>query len=145
MAITRNAEARELFIGKLSYGADLLDEITALCREKDIRLGRLQALGAVQKARIGFYNQQTRKYQFLTFDQPMEISNLIGNVSIKDATPFVHAHITLTDDTGKAYGGHLATGTIVFACEFVLQSFDGPVFERQLDCETGLPLWNMRE
>ena len=71
----------------------------------------------------------------------MEITNLKGNISVKDGNPFVHAHITLADKSGKCYGGHLAPGTVVFACEFLIEALDGPVFERCLDEKTGLPLW----
>lgn len=132
-------------MGKLSYGCDLLEELTAICRKENIRLGRIEALGAVQEARLGFYDQQRREYQFLTLSEPLEITMLIGNISLKDGDPFVHAHITLADEAGKAFGGHLAPGTVVFACEFIIVSFDGPVFERDFDGKTGLPLWTMSE
>ena len=145
MAIIKKVKTRELFMGKLNHGSDLLEEINGICRKENIRLGRIEALGAVQKARLGFYNQQTHEYNYFTIDQSLEILNLVGNVSLKDGNPIVHAHITLADKTGKAYGGHLALGTMVFACEFMLEAFDGPVFERGFDEETGLPSWTMSE
>jgi uncharacterized protein len=143
MTIMEKVSLTELFMGKLDYGSDLLEEITLMCRKENIRLGRVHALGAVQKARLGFYNQQTREYQFIVMDQPLEITALAGNVSLKDGMPFVHAHITLADRAGNAYGGHLAPGTVVFACEFILEAFEGPTFERRFDEVTGLPLWSM--
>jgi hypothetical protein len=135
--------SREIFMGKLSYGCDLLEELTKVLTERGVRLGRIEAIGAVQKACIGYYNQETRTYQFASFDHPMEITKLIGNVSLKDGDPFVHTHITLSDESGKAYGGHLAKGTVIFACEFILEAFDGPAFNRCFDEETGLPLWSI--
>ena len=84
-------------------------------------------------------------YRFYDLNQTLEITNLIGNISIKDGVPIVHAHVTLSDKDGHAYGGHLAPGTIVFACEVVVQALDGPSFERGLDQKTGLPLWKMDE
>ncbi len=145
MAIVKNVIPRECLMGKLSHGADLLEELTDLCRKANIRLGHLEALGAVQRARLGFYDQEARLYQFLEIDQPLEITSLVGNVSLKDGHPFVHAHVTLADEKGNVFGGHLAPGTVVFACEFVLMAFEGPVFERELDETTGLPLWTMGE
>ena len=145
MAIMKKVKPRELFMGKLSHGGDLLEEITDVCRKEKIQLGRVEALGTVQKARIGFYNQQTHQYQFLALDKPLEITKLVGNVSLKDGKPFVHAHITLADKTRNAYGGHLAPGTLVFACEVILEAFDGPILERNLDEVTGLPLWTISE
>lgn len=143
MAIMRKIKSSRFFMGKLEHGSDLLEEITAICQKEDIRLGRIEALGAVKRACLGFYNQLSREYQFLELNEPLEITNLVGNVSLKDGNPIVHAHITLADESGKAYGGHLAPGTIVFACELSLESFDGPCFERDFDHETGLPLWTM--
>lgn len=141
MKITRTVEPGKRLIGKLAHGSDLLEALTAICVEQGIQLGRLEALGAVQKARIGFYNQQTREYEFLELDQELEILKVVGNVSLKDGKTMVHAHITLGDNEGKAYGGHLAPGTVVFACEYVIQELVGEPLERGFDEETGLPLW----
>ena len=145
MAVVREVKAVKMFMGKLEFGADLLEEITRICVDRDIHLGWVEALGAVKKARLGYYNQKEREYHFYELDQTLEITNLVGNVSIKDGVPIVHAHVTFSDKDGHAYGGHLAPGTIVFACEIVIQVLDGPKFERRLDQETGLPLWNMNE
>lgn len=132
----------EKLMGRLDFGCDLLEELNRLATESGVRLGRIEAIGAVQKARIGYYDQKARVYQFVDFDKGLEIVQLIGNISLKDAKPFVHAHITLADDAGKALGGHLAPGTIVFACEFVIEVLEGPEFKRSLDEQTGLPLWD---
>jgi predicted DNA-binding protein with PD1-like motif len=145
MAIMKAIQSKSVFIGKLKHGNDLLEEITEFCIQKHIRLGRISAIGAAQKACIGFYNQTTHEYQFLDLNQPLEITHLTGNVSIKDGQPMVHAHITLADEKGHCFGGHLAPGTIVFACELILEAFEGPVLERGYDDVTGLPLWEMEE
>lgn len=145
MSIMKKVKSRQFFMGKLGYGKDLIEELTRICIKENIQLGRIEALGAVQKACIGYYDQNSREYQFIDLDQHLEITNFIGNVSLKDGDPIVHAHVTLADEKGRAYGGHLAPGTIVFACEFILESFDGPAFNRGFDEETGLPLWDMSE
>ena len=145
MAMTRRIKPREVLTGRLSHGADLLEEITDICRRENIQLGWFEALGAVKRARLAFYNQETHDYEFFMLDQPLEITKLVGNVSLKDGNPFVHAHMTLADKAGNVYGGHLASGTVVFACEFILEIFDGPVLRRELDELTGLSLWTMPE
>jgi predicted DNA-binding protein with PD1-like motif len=139
----RSVRPKDVVMGRLSHGADLLEELTRLCVGRGVTLGRLEALGAVQKARVGFYDQAKRVYDYVDLDQPLEITKLVGNVSLKDGKPFVHAHVTLSDAAGRAYGGHLAEGTIVFACEFVLEAYEGPAFERGHDEQTGLALWQL--
>ena len=143
MTIIKKVKPKELFMGRLDHGVDLLEGITDICQKNKIQLGRVEAVGAVQKARLAFYNQKTFEYQFISVDEPLEILKLIGNISLKDGSPFVHAHITLADETGAVYGGHLTTGTITFACEFIIESIVGATLERKFNEETHLPLWAM--
>ena len=130
-------------MGKLSHGCDLLCELNSVCTENHIRLGQVQAVGAVQKAAVFYYDQQSRRYEMVHIDKNLEITSLLGNISIKDGKPFVHAHITLSDNDGNAFGGHLAEGTVVFACEFVITSCSGPDYIRGYDDQTGLHLWKI--
>ena len=53
----------------------------------------------------------------------------------------VHAHLTSADEKGRALGRHLASGTIVYACEYLIQSFEGAALEREYDKKTDLFLW----
>jgi predicted DNA-binding protein with PD1-like motif len=129
-------------IGRLAKGDDLLVSLEKLALEHNIILGEVTAIGAVSQARVGYYNQAERKYYFLDLAKPMEILALTGNISIKDGKPMVHAHVTLSDNEGRAYGGHLAEGTLVFACEFTILEFvSGVNLVRQMDEPTGLFLW----
>ena len=132
-----------IIIGKLGYGCDLLEELSNICIKNNITLGKIEAIGAVQKSCVGFYDQTSRVYQFFNFDKPSEILNLTGNISIKDNKPFVHAHILLADESGNAYGGHLAAGTAIFACEFIIYCYKGIELKREMDDKTGLPLWKL--
>ncbi len=130
------------FMGRLAKGDDLLQALEKFCQEHQITLGEVRALGAVTRARVGFYNQEERKYYFLDLEQPLEILALVGNISLKDGQPMVHAHVTLGDAAGRAFGGHLAPGTPVFACEFAVHEYQAEqILARQDDPETGLMLW----
>ena len=129
-------------IGRLAKGDDLLAALEALAQEHNITLGEVTAIGAVSQARLGYYNQEERKYYFLDLNRHLEILALAGNISIKDGKPMVHAHVTLGDSEGRAFGGHLAPGTLAFACEFAIQEFVSDItLVRQMDEPTGLFLW----
>lgn len=144
MPLVQNTKGKGGLIGRLDCGSDLLGALTSICNDNGVTLGTVSAIGAVQKARIGYYHQDTHKYEFREFDQHMEILAVIGNISIKDGEPIVHAHITLSDREGRAFGGHLSPGTVVFACEYVIEIMTGPRLERGFDEQTGLPLWPLR-
>ena len=131
-----------IVMGRLKKGEDLLGALQQICSDQEIRLGDIRALGAVKTARIGYYDQDSREYLFVDLAKDMELLALIGNVSIRDGKPFVHAHVTFANSHGEAFGGHLAEGTEVFACEFTItEHFSDTAFDRAYDEETGLFLW----
>jgi hypothetical protein len=67
----------------------------------------------------------------------------VGNISVKDGRPFVHAHAVLADKNGNTKAGHLLEGT-VFAAEVYLRELKGAKLERKYDEVTGLSLWETR-
>lgn len=134
-------------IGRLPKGSDLMVELTRLCQEENIRLGKVQAIGAVSKAKVGFFPQEGNEYFFLEFDYHLEIISLQGNISIMDGASFIHAHIALMNNEGKMIGGHLIEGTEVFSCEYIINEYmpeEDKTFHRVLDEETGLFMWPLK-
>jgi predicted DNA-binding protein with PD1-like motif len=130
-------------MGRLTKGDDLLAALAKCCQDWHIHLGEVRAIGAVSRARVGYYDQGARQYLWLELPKPLEILSLVGNISLKDGKPFIHAHVTLSDEQGQAFGGHLAEGTTVFAGEFVIHEFQAEQrLERHYDAETGLFLWS---
>ena len=134
-------EQGRTFLLRLPRGAELTEAILTFCRKEGIRFGALTGLGAVTEATLGFYDQAAGEYRRLRLEGPREILALVGNLSLKDGEVFLHAHITLGEEDGRAVGGHLFAPTRVFACEIVLQELLGQGPERRPDPETGLALW----
>ena len=134
--------AKRTIVGQIEKGSDLYSSITRIAREHNLTMGRVTGMGAVQRARLAFYDQNAMKYCEMDLRDPMEIVSLYGNISMKEGQPFAHVHIVLSDDKGNSKGGHLLPGdTPVFACELVIEEFAGPQLERHIDEATGLALW----
>jgi len=130
------------FIGRFEAGEDLLAELNGFCKQNNIRLGVFNLIGAVRNAKLGYYDQEKKSYTgCVELNKKLEISSCIGNVSIKDGEIMVHAHITLADMNGSAFGGHLMPGTEIFAAEFFIQELTETELVRGKDERTGLPLW----
>ncbi|MFW5979886.1 MAG: PPC domain-containing DNA-binding protein [Halanaerobiales bacterium] len=131
---------RTFLIG-LSKGEDLIKEITNEVQKRNIEKGIIQAIGAVSQAKIGYYDQKNKEYLYTEFKQHLEIVNCMGNISILEGEPMVHAHIALADKSGKTYGGHLAEGTKIFAAELFIQEISGQKLIRRYEKDRGLTLW----
>jgi len=135
--------SKELVL-RLEHDADLIQSITELARNKGVEVGSFTAIGALKRARLGYYDQKNHEYREMEIDTPHEMASCIGNVSLKDGEPFVHAHLVLADETGNTKAGHLFEG-IVFAAEVHLHEMEGPRLEREYDEVTGLSLWITEE
>ena len=135
--------SKELVL-RLEHDADLIQSITELARNKGVEAGSFTAIGALKRARLGYYDQENNEYREMKIDTPHEMASCMGNVSLKDGEPFVHAHVVLADETGNTKAGHLFEG-IVFAAEVHLHELEGPRLEREYDEVTGLSLWVTEE
>lgn len=128
-------------MGRLPHEGDLLESIEGFCRKNGIALGVFNALGAVKSARLAYYDQESREYREFAVDGPREMVSCMGNISLRDGLPIVHAHLALADGEGRTIAGHLMLGTPIFACEIFVQELLGEPLVRGLDEETGLLLW----
>lgn len=129
------------FMFSIGKGEDLLQAVQHFCHHHQVRCGLINAIGAVERATFGFYDQKAKRYNKINIEKELEILSLSGNVSLFDDKPMVHAHIMFSDADGKAYGGHLMGGTKVFNLEVFIQELTGDPKVRKLEKTTQLPLW----
>jgi predicted DNA-binding protein with PD1-like motif len=141
MCLFEYSTIKELIV-RLEHDADLVQSITELARSKGVEAGSFMAIGALKHARLGYYDQKNHEYREMKIDTPHEMASCIGNVSLKDGEPFVHAHVVLADEAGNTKAGHLLEG-IVFAAEVHLHQLEGPKLDRKYDDVTGLSLWGL--
>lgn len=127
---------------RLERSEEIIKALTRFAGDQNIKSAFFIGLGAVSQARVAFYNIKDRLYQWQEFKgQNLEIVNLTGNISLKNNKPFVHAHITLTDEQGRALGGHLGKAVVSGTCEIMIMLLEKTI-SRQFDSETGLWLLN---
>jgi predicted DNA-binding protein with PD1-like motif len=137
----QEARPGRIFIGRLATGSDLVDEIERFCAEHSIVAGWVSVVGAVRHAAYACYEQREKRYIELASDTHGEIAGFVGNVSLRDDKPFLHAHATFADDSGATVGGHLLRGTEVFVGEVQITELTDVSLVRTFDDETGLALF----
>jgi predicted DNA-binding protein with PD1-like motif len=135
------AKAGRAFVGRLATGSDLVAEIERFCLEHDVTAAQVTVIGAVRNARYAYYEQADKRYLELGSETHHEIVGFVGNVSLRDDKPFLHAHATFADASGATVGGHLVRGCEVFAAEVMIREVGDVALIRLHDEETGLALW----
>ncbi len=124
---------------RLLEGEDMIKAITQVATKSKIRAGFFFLIGTLKSAKLGFY--QHGKYLPIEMEQELEIVSCLGNVSVKEGKAFPHAHLAVSDEKGKVFGGHAMPGCIIGAtAELVLVEAVGLKITRQLDETTKLSL-----
>ncbi len=77
-------------------------------------------LGAVDRVKVGVYNETLQSYLFTEYKLHLEISTLTGNIFPYEGKPFVHAHGVFSGNGGMSFGGHVAECEISPVCEIHL-------------------------
>ena len=135
------ARAGRAFVGRLATGSDLVDELERFCAERGIGAAWVSVLGAVTRAVYRYFDQETKQYLDLASDTHHEIVSFIGNISILDGMPFLHAHASFGDRAGSTVGGHLVRGCTVFLAEVTIREMSDVELVRTPDELTGLNVW----
>ncbi len=128
------------FIISIDNHQEIMSALAAFCQEQGILAGEVHGIGAVNKATLRFLNPVTKKYVDKTFEEQMEASSLVGNISEKDGKVYLHVHASFGRADYTVVGGHLLSATLNGACELVVTRFHCKI-DRQFDDETGLNLY----
>ena len=120
----------------------IVEALTDFCEKKHIKAGTVSGIGAIGSATFRFLDPATKQYVDRTFDEQMEITNLTGNISVKDGKPYLHLHVTAGRRDYTCVGGHLLDARVNGACELVVEWFILNTLGRRFDPETGLNLYD---
>jgi len=125
------------FALRLKPGQDLKEELVKFTRESHIQAGCiLTCVGSLKRASLRMADENVTK----ELEKKFEITSLVGTLSLDG----VHLHITLTDETGSAIGGHLKENCLIYStAEIVIGELENVTFSRQPDAETGFKELNI--
>ncbi|MDV3244146.1 MAG: DUF296 domain-containing protein [Nitrososphaerales archaeon] len=124
-------------IYKLNSGASFVDEILKIAKKERIKTGRVEAIGGVNQLKIAFFNHHSKKYEEHDYDEFLEVTGILGNITQKDGKPFLHAHGTFGRRDTSVIGGHMLSATVFPFMEVVITPTKNTA-TRRFDEETGL-------
>lgn len=125
-------------------GEDLVEQVQGYCKKVNVTAGWVQGLGACDHVVISYYDLEKKEYIKHEFNEEFELLSLIGNISMVDGEPFLHAHVTLGRSDQSVIGGHLHEMRISGTGEVLITRFQTE-FSRSKDEETGLSLLDGRK
>lgn len=105
----------------LQRGEELIAALNDHARTENLAGAWLQAgIGGAGSATLAYYDLETRSYIDRTFDEPLEILSLQGNLAWVDGEPFWHIHGTFGTRDYRSIGGHVKRLDIALTGELLL-------------------------
>lgn len=130
------------YLVRLKSGEELMSTLTDFLQREGVQFANLSAAGAVEWIRLGYWNAETKQYEYRTFQEQLEIVSFQGNCALKDGRPFLHLHGVFGRRDFSAIGGHIKEARIHPTIEVWLYTEDVPV-RRVKDQATGLDLLDL--
>jgi uncharacterized protein len=81
---------------------------------------QVTAIGAFQRATIGWFDPAAKQYRRNPVDEQCELLSLIGDVAMGEDGPALHVHAALGLSDGTTRGGHLLEGQVYPTLEAVV-------------------------
>ncbi|THD57481.1 PPC domain-containing DNA-binding protein [Phenylobacterium sp.] len=101
------------FVLVLDSGEEAFGAIAQFARDKGLHAASFTAIGAFERAEVGWFDFVQKTYRPIPVDEQCEVLSLIGDiVTGDDGGPSLHAHIVLGLSDGAARGGHLLKGFV---------------------------------
>ncbi len=118
-------------------GEEAIETLTRFVREQKISGAHFSGIGGFRQATLGYFEIALKEYRRIHVREQVEVMSFLGNISLYDGEPRIHAHVVLGKADGSAIGGHLIAGEVRPTLElFVTET---AALERVMDEVSGLP------
>ncbi len=120
-------------------GDEVMSILQRFAAEHSLSGSRISAIGAFEKATLGYFDWQRKDYERIAVDEQVEVLSLLGDIALDQGQPKIHLHAVLGRRDGSTRGGHLLEGVVRPTLEVLL--IDSPSYlKRECDAASGLAL-----
>jgi hypothetical protein len=134
-----NADPPITYAVVLDTGDEVIGELGKFVREQEVEAASLTAIGAFNRAVLGYFQWETKQYKKIPVGEQVEVLSLLGDVAVGGEGPTLHLHAVLGKADGTVVGGHLIEAHVRPTLEVILIQPPSYLCKRK-DSETGLAL-----
>jgi len=105
----------------LDSGEEAFASLTKFANDAQITAASMTAIGAFEKATIGWFDFEKKTYKKIEIAEQCEVLSAIGDVAVgDDGKASLHVHVVLGLSDGTTRGGHLLEGKVRPTLEVVM-------------------------
>jgi uncharacterized protein len=101
-------------------GDEAVAALTQFARAEDLEAASIAAVGAFERAVVGWFDRAARDYRRIPVDEQCEVLSLLGDVAQGPDGAVLHMHAVLGLSDGTTRGGHLLEGTVYPTLEVIV-------------------------
>lgn len=136
--LLHEANGQRTFAMVLTTGDEAVSSLKSLAKAEGIGSAQISAIGALQNAKLAYFDWDSKEYHPIAVDEQVEVASLIGDIAIgPDGEPSVHAHAVLGRRSGAAVAGHLEEARVRPTLEIIITESPAHLCKVK-DAETGL-------
>ena len=134
-----NQAPERTFALVIEKGDEVVPLLETFAREHGLDASRFSAIGALQRAVLGYFDWEKKDYERIPVPEQVEVLSLNGDIALDGDRPKVHAHAVLGRRDSSTVGGHLLEATVRPTLEVLLVESPG-YLRKTCNRETGLAL-----
>ncbi len=115
-----NEGPERTYVLVLDPGDEVMATLERFATEHSLTASRVTAIGAFERAELGFFEIERQEYHRIPVDTQVEVLSLAGDIALDGARPKLHLHAVLGRRDGSTVGGHLLSGVVRPTLEVVV-------------------------
>ena len=120
-------------------GDEVMSGLQAFAEQNHLAGSHLTAIGAFSRVTLGYFDRERKEYNKIPLDEQVEVLSLVGDITLEQGEPKVHAHVVVGRSDGSTRGGHIIEGQVWPTLEVIITESPKHL-QRKMDKETGLAL-----
>jgi predicted DNA-binding protein with PD1-like motif len=135
----------ETRVAILKSGEEAFATLTKFATDAGITAASLTAIGAFEKATVGWFDFEKKAYKKIEIAEQCEVLSAFGDIAVgDDGRASLHVHVVLGLSDGTTRGGHLLEGRVRPTLEVVL--IDSPAhLRRRKKADLGIALIDLEK
>jgi predicted DNA-binding protein with PD1-like motif len=138
-ALLHEHDGMRTFVVICQTGEESMAALTRFASEQKLAGSQVTAIGAFSRAVVGYFDWSTKKYKHIAIDEQVEVLSFIGDITLDQGRPKLHAHVVLGKADGTAHGGHLLEGHVRPTLEVIVTETPRHL-RRRFDPASGIAL-----
>ena len=141
--IAKNPGGDRTYAVVFAKGDEVLSGLTEFAGREKLTSGFFTAIGALRQARFGWFDEARKAFRHIPVNEQVELVSLIGNVSLVNGTPQIHAHGAVAFHDGQMRGGHLLQAIAWPTLELFFTACPATLIKTH-DAETDLSFFDLK-